>query len=136
MTRAPDLTRARSRVEALMVDSVAITRNPDGIRDATFNPRTGAITGDDTPTLIYDGPCIVKQVDGRVEYNREEITHEVLLPWDAAVPDVGDVVTVYETADTVLLDEDLSAAGVKGAGSFPVVRRFGVHQLRAGVPID
>lgn len=133
----PDLAAARKGAEALMDDSVIITRDPNGADDATMDPDTLELVGPGQPfvaTEIYgvattgDGGRLlagkarirpVRRVPATDESGgRTFVSHDyvVSIPWDAPALLARDVVTVSASSR----DPEL-------AGKVLVVREAPVH---------
>lgn len=92
----PDVSLARATAESVLPDRCYIDRDPQGVRDNTFNETTGkreSLTGD--RTMVYEGPCLIVAAGmgtrrrGTSEGEEASPSWEVRLPHDAAAQ-VGD----------------------------------------------
>ena len=100
-----DLTAARDAVATIMVDACTVTRDAQGTDDDTLDQNTGTLTPPvpDT-TTVYTGPCLVRPAQNQpraVSEGGAAITaslYECSLPYSAAVPNPGDVLTVTASA--------------------------------------
>lgn len=114
-----------------MIDVCRITRNPEGARNAVLDRDTGALT-DDEPTLIFEGPCLLRQARRRTVLSGGAVVEVgdflAKIPWGAALPAPGDDFEVTASGDPSLLSADMSVSGVESrtygvARSLALVRR-------------
>lgn len=137
---APNLDFARERAESLMVDSVVITHEPHGKRDATMDPETGELVGPGfgpTDVSVYTGKARIhppqseiprSDAEGGVVYG--EAFYPISIPWNAPAPAIGnDVVVSASERDPSLAGKRLVIRAVS-FHSFLVVRRF-IAELRS-----
>lgn len=100
----PDLTYARARAAELMVDTLRITKDPEGPNDAAMDPDTLEIVGPGSPErdpqLVYEGPGrvhpprrvgSVEREGGATYYSSG---YPLSIPFDAPCPRPGDLVEV------------------------------------------
>ena len=123
---AVDLSFAREAVAGLASDECRIDRDA-GTSDDTFNPTTGTWTST-TPTVVYDGPCWVRDglsaANRRVQEGGTEATEQ---QWVVKLPDmtadvaVGDLVTITASVDERLVGRRFVVRDI-GGGSFKVAR--------------
>lgn len=96
--------RARAASEALMVDTVEVSRATAG----TFNPATGLIE-DGTPTVVYSGPGRLRMptaTETESLFGEQQITKlrfVVDVPHDVTGIAIDDTVTLSESEDASAL---------------------------------
>lgn len=131
----PDLTRAQSRVESLMVDVCKITRDPQQEFDDVLDVDTGELGQPDSDQLfVYRGVCIVKpnkgyrQTDVGGETTAERY-HDLLVPLSAPEVRIGDLVeiTVSQRDPQLLGDKFVVTDTI--ATSFAIVRRIEMERV-------
>lgn len=116
-----DLGPLRLLIESRMIDTCTITRDPEGSGDDVLDQNTGALTpqaGDES--TVYTGACLLypagrRQESQFTEGSRavSEHSYDLRIPWDAAEPDVGDVVTLsVSTHDPTLVGRPLRVRSV------------------------
>ena len=110
---AVDLTYGRTMVETEMVDLCAITRDPQGEEDDTFDRETGEYEAPENDvTIVYDedstgaadralnGMCLVTPENTQPhagDAGGDPVSanaYKAMLPWDAPMPAVGDTLTI------------------------------------------
>lgn len=122
--------RERGRAAAathLFLDSCQIEE-----QTVTTDPDTGVIS-DESPSLIYSGPCRVKPIRGAdVEVAGAELQiymYELQIPYDANGVDVENVVTVT-SSDGDLDGLELVVEEIPSAGTFTIFRRVVCRRRR------
>ena len=136
----PKLDRPRAKVTSLLVDRGTITRNEDGTTDAPVDRATGRII-DDEPNTFYGpdiephrGAMLVTPLrfqdrgDGVVQLAKG------LLPWDAPVPKVGDVLQLTVSADPQLIDGPPFVVDDVEGSSYLVARKIVLARVLPGQP--
>lgn len=131
----PDLTPARGQVEALMADTCAVTRDPQGARDDEIDPVTLALTPpvDDT-TTVYQGKCLVVPLAAGGEHDGAPLEpvrrYRALIPLSAPTVRLGDKVSVTKSARDPQLVGRFFAITDVAVSTFAVVRDVVVEELR------
>lgn len=117
MTLGSALAAGRARHRVLLVETCQVTRD----NAPTLNPATD--TYSDTPTVIYDGPCRVKQFRmGRAheagQVSVMERPYDVHLPFDGGNDIMrGDTLTVTSSTDPAVLGRPLVVIEVNFSGT-------------------
>lgn len=117
MTIVDNLAKARTKVEALLGDTVILERDRPGVADDILDVATGALVPPDPDrTRLWIGPAAVLA-------DREDGTYRVLLPLAAPLLEVGDEIVVSASGnDAQLVGRRVRVRGVPRGGTFAVVR--------------
>jgi hypothetical protein len=111
--------RARRGAETFLLDTCTIAHNPHSARDSTLNQTTGVLTPPSpATTVVYTGPCRVAPSGGTLNVEAgsrlETELYDVQLPSSAAIPAIGDKVTINaSTEDPTLVNAVLRVIAVE-----------------------
>lgn len=121
--------RARRGAQTFLLDTCTITHDPHGARDSTLDQTTGLLAPPaPETTTVYEGPCRVTSVVGTLANEAgsrlEAELYDVQLPWDAALPAIGDKLTISaSTDDPTLVNAVLRITSVE-RGTVVLIRRL------------
>lgn len=131
----PDLTAARSNVLSLLTDACRVTRDIAGRLDDALNLLTGQLVPPDPDSVtIWTGPCLITRRGGSTSVEEGGLVvarprYRARVPWDAEPFQVGDVLTITESAsDPRLVGRAFVVAELPQDSSLLVSRHFPLEE--------
>lgn len=134
----PDIAGAvahgRTVLDSVFTDTGTVSRDPDQLDDATYDPATMRAGQPADSSTVWSGRCIVFAAGTPEQQIAPQTpiavpTYRALLPYDAPEIRRGDVLTVDTSSDPLLIGKALWVHSVE-TGSIVVARALNVSTER------